>query len=119
MGRALEKRIRKLEKAAGGLPCNKPGHNDLFVFIQKRDGSAISSEDQARIDSIRACEKCKNKLVIFMMIFGQETPEQVMEQKPQQPRPQSFNFIYGEEPEASPRVVPAAWLNGILTIGDD
>ena len=116
MARTLERRIKKLEKAAGGIPCNKPGHNSLFVFIQQRDGSAISPDEQARIDSIRACDKCKDKLVIFLMIFGRETPEQVMEQKPQA---RVVDFVFGEEPKASPRVVPAPWLNGILTIGEN
>ena len=40
MGKALDRRIRKLEQAAGGLPCQKPGkrwvsHNRRCFRIPK------------------------------------------------------------------------------------
>lgn len=61
MGKALDRRIRKLERAAGGLPCQKPGHNELFLFVQQFDRDELDAKDQAKIQSIRECEKCKKQ----------------------------------------------------------
>lgn len=113
MARALERRIKKLEQAASGLPCKKPEHNDLLLFVMKRDQEAPDAETQAKIDSIRACAKCKDKLVVIFMNFGTD-PEQ-----PAEAKPKSFDLVYGEDRSKSPRVVPAQWLNGCLIIGDN
>jgi hypothetical protein len=127
MARALERRLAKLEKAAGGLPCKKPGHDDLFLFIKKYHEDEINAQEQARIDSIRACDRCKDKLVVVMMLYGRETPEQVIEQRANEPK--ALDFIFGEESRIdgtrtepsnpAPTVSAPDWLRDLITIGED
>jgi len=91
--KSLERRIETLEEAAGGLPCKKPGHNDLFLFVIKYSEKELNAETQAKIDSIRACPKCKNELVILLMHFGTAAEETASIERE---RP-SINFVFGEE----------------------
>ena len=67
---ALEKRVAKLDKQVALLPC--PKHNDLTVFIVKHGEDGPDAATQAKIDVLRACKLCRNKLFIFIMHFGKE-----------------------------------------------
>ena len=97
MGTALERRLRKLEQAAGALPCQKPGHDGLFLFIHKHGDEHLNAEMQAKIQSIRNCERCKDKPVVSLMIFGEET------NPPQKPKDGGFEFNLGEQNSDSHR----------------
>jgi len=100
------------------LRCNKPGHDRFMLFlVTDKDGNP-TPEDQATIDSVRACEKCKDKMIV--MIFGYAAGEAAgLEKQPEpKPEPPVFEMDFGKQPE-EPLVLPAPWLRGILTIGDD
>ena len=78
MTRLIETRLRQLEARFGHLPCDKPGHDDLFVFVALCGEPDSEAETQAKIKSIRECERCKDKLVVVIMHLGnasQPAPE--------------------------------------------
>ena len=59
--KAIERRIRKLDKQVAQFPCTKPGHDGLTIFIfQDSDDGQPNAEQQAQIDSLRACERCSD-----------------------------------------------------------
>jgi hypothetical protein len=64
---SLERRIRRLENFVG---CPNPEHTSGVLFV----GAEPTAEDQARIDSMHACPKCRNKQPI---IFQTNVPEDI------------------------------------------
>jgi hypothetical protein len=58
MAIALERRLRKLERFVG---CSNPEHTSvLFVGVE------LTAEEQARIESIKRCLRCRDRqLIIF------------------------------------------------------
>ena len=92
--RALERRIQKLDKQVAQLPCPKPGHDDLsIVIVRPEDNGRPNAQDQARIDSIRACERCKDKMLVFIMHFGRLAPAPIDVTPQPQHEPAPVNFI--------------------------
>jgi len=102
---SIEKRLRLLETRAGHLPCDKPGHDGLFLFI--KNGSELDTETDAKIRAIRDCKRCTDKSVI-VYLFG----TQGHEQKPAVPvgtdglrlESKSFTMVFGradEQPRAT------------------
>jgi hypothetical protein len=67
MAIALEKRIRKLESQAGLGRCSNPDHASVF-FVAPNN----KAEEEAKIDSMRSCQKCSSRQVI---IFQSNVPE--------------------------------------------
>jgi hypothetical protein len=67
MAIALEKRIRRLENFVG---CPNHEHTSGVLFV----GVELTAEDQARIDSMHACLRCKNKQPI---IYQTNVPEDI------------------------------------------
>jgi hypothetical protein len=55
---ALEKRVRKLERSIPAPRCNKPSHDQLFVFWI---GDEKTAEVEALLKSIDECETCTKK----------------------------------------------------------
>jgi hypothetical protein len=66
--KAIERRIEKLEAKLPSLPCKKPGHDQLFIFV-KRYGEDDTEVD-AKIEEIRNCRRCKDKTVVVLQHFG-------------------------------------------------
>lgn len=73
MAGSIETRLRQLEARADHLPCDKPGHDGLFLFI--KNGTELDTETDAKIRAIRECERCKDKSLI-VYLFGTEAQEQ-------------------------------------------
>ena len=65
MGLGLERRVRKLERLVG---CLNPEHTSGIIFA----GLELTAEDQAKIDSIHSCRRCRNKQLV---IFQTNVPE--------------------------------------------
>ena len=65
MGLGLERRVRKLESFVG---CPNPEHSTGVLFF----GEQLTADDQAKIDSIHSCLRCKNKQLV---IFQTNVPE--------------------------------------------
>jgi hypothetical protein len=64
----LEKRVRKLEAAVGvGRWCTNSEHKSVMWV-----GPEHPAEDQAKIESMRQCLKCRNKRIIT---FETNVPE--------------------------------------------
>ena len=79
MASALEKRIRKLEQTAGGLPRKKPGHESLRFFVTVPESGELRPEDAALLKSICECKRCKEKQAVKIIQFGQEPEEKPIE----------------------------------------
>jgi hypothetical protein len=88
MGRSLEKRIRKLEQAIGGYACDKPGHDQFFVFWV---GEEKKAEVEALLKSIDECETCQSKQRMVVRFGNYTSPDY----SPVADTP--FNFVFGEE----------------------
>jgi hypothetical protein len=63
----LEKRVRKLETAVGIGRCTNPEHKSVMWV-----GPEHSAEDQAKIESMRQCLKCRDRRVV---VFKTNVPE--------------------------------------------
>jgi tagatose-1,6-bisphosphate aldolase len=84
------------------FPCTKPGHDGLTIFIfQDSDDGQPNAEQQAQIDSLRACERCKDKDLVFIMHFGKPlkpVPIDVTPQARHEPAPVNFiTFNIGDD----------------------
>ena len=105
--KGLARRVTKLEHEVPGLPRTKPGHDKLFVFVQRY--SLQDREVEEQIQSIRECERCKDKLVVVIMHFGNAS-----RLAPAQPERSNLTFEIGEgdaivEPKPQPQVVFSEW----------
>lgn len=90
--KTIERRIEKLEARLPGLPCKKPGHDRLFIFI-KRYGQD-SSEVDTQIANIRQCARCKDKLVVVLQHFAGASQEA----QDAESSPINFSFETRSEP---------------------
>jgi hypothetical protein len=71
--KAVEKRIEKREENLPALPCRKPGHDGLFIFVKRDDEN--DAEIDAKIADIRRCARCKDKQVVALQHFSLEWVE--------------------------------------------
>jgi len=67
MAIALEKRIRRLEAAAGVGACANPEHASVMWLHEDR-----RAEDEARLESMRSCPKCRDRRIL---IFQTNVPD--------------------------------------------
>ena len=104
--RTVEKRIEKLEANVPDLPCKKPGHENLFLFVKRYGYDNSEIEDQ--IAEIRSCPRCKDKQIVVLQRFAGASEQQ---QASEEPEP--INIIIGEgeplTPEPQPRITFQDW----------
>ena len=107
--RAIEQHIDRLDKNVSQLPCDKPEHGELSVFLDFGDERINDAENQARIESIRACPRCRDTVVIFFMQFGkplEPAPIDVTPAPRHEPAPINFvNFNFGVDSKPEPHPV--------------
>lgn len=66
--RPLERRVMKVEKAMGGLPCDNPEHRALTVFVYGVTPEQDAGNDGLR-ESLRQCPRCSKSTDVVSLVI--------------------------------------------------